>query len=188
VLGWNAATLQPLPVSQLFNRRKTSPDTFFLSSVWMSGYGIASDDNGSLFLVTGNSDYSGTTYNSTYNLEESVIKLSTDLTTVQSFFTPKGGQNDWRQLDYYDNDFGSGGVLLLPPQNGRTPNLAVAAGKAGPMYRHQGQDAGSLSELWLLVRPILFCRWRRRWPGGRKHRQQRDRLEGQDVAQGCAGL
>jgi hypothetical protein len=144
VLGWNAATLQPLPVSQLFNRRKTSPDTFFLSSVWMSGYGIASDDNGSLFLVTGNSDYSGTTYNSTYNLEESVIKLSTDLTTVQSFFTPKGGQNDWRQLDYYDNDFGSGGVLLLPPQNGRTPNLAVAAGKAGPMYLLNRDNLGGL--------------------------------------------
>ena len=145
VLGWNAATLQPLPAAKLFNQDPRSPDTFFLSSVWMSGYGIASDDNGSLFLITGNSDYSGTTYNSTYNLAESVVKLSTDLTTVQSFFTPKNGPDGWRPLDYYDADFGAAGVLLLPPQNGKTPNMAVAAGKAGPLYLLNRDNLGGLT-------------------------------------------
>ena len=37
-------------------------------------------------------------------------------------------------LDAHDNDFGAGGVLLLPPQPGAFPNLAVAAGKVGVMY------------------------------------------------------
>jgi hypothetical protein len=145
VLGWNATTLQPLPAAKLFNQRPKSPDDFFLSSVWMSGYGIASDDNGSLFLITGNSDYSGTTYNQTYNLAESVIRLSADLTTVQGFFTPKTGPNNWRHLDYYDEDFGAAGVMLLPTQAGATPNMAVAAGKAGPMYLLNRDNLGGLA-------------------------------------------
>jgi hypothetical protein len=144
VLGWNATTLSALPAAKLFNQRPKSPDDFFLSSVWMSGYGIASDDNGSLFLITGNSDYSGTTYNDTYNLAESVIRLSSDLTTVQGFFTPKTGPDNWKQLDYYDNDFGSAGVLLLPAQAGGTPDMAVAAGKAGPMYLLDRDNLGGL--------------------------------------------
>ena len=145
VLGWNATTLQPLPAAKLFNQRTKSPDDFFLSSVWMSGYGIAADDNGSLFLITGNSDYSGTTYNKSYNLAESVIRLSADLTTVQGFFTPKSGPYDWRHLDYADNDFGAAGILLLPTQAGATPNMAVAAGKAGPMYLLNRDNLGGLS-------------------------------------------
>jgi hypothetical protein len=146
VLGWNAATLAPLPVSVLNNRRPSAPDDFFLSSVWMSGYGIASDDNGSLFLITGNSDYSGTTWNGTYNLAESVLKLSTDLTTVESFYTPNNPNFGWRVLDQQDNDFGAAGVLLLPPQPGAIPNLAVAAGKAGPTYLLNRDDLGGLGE------------------------------------------
>jgi hypothetical protein len=144
VLGWNATTLQPLPAAKLFNQRLKAPDGFFLSSVWMSGYGIASDDTGSLFLITGNSDFSGTTYNQSYNLAESVIRLSADLTTVQGFFTPKTGPNNWRHLDYSDQDFGAAGVLLLPAQNGGTPNMAVAAGKSGPMYLLNRDNLGGL--------------------------------------------
>jgi hypothetical protein len=37
-------------------------------------------------------------------------------------------------LDQDDNDFGSGGVTLLPPQPGTATLLAVAAGKVGRMY------------------------------------------------------
>jgi hypothetical protein len=144
VLGWNAATLTPLPSSELVNQKPRSPDNFFLSSVWMSGYGISSDDNGSLYFITGNSDYDGKSYNSTYNLDESVVKLSTDLTTVQSFFTPKGGQDGWANFDRDDTDFGSGGALLLPDQAGAYPHLAVAAGKGGPMYLLNRDSLGGL--------------------------------------------
>jgi hypothetical protein len=146
VLGWNASTLAPLPVSVLNNRKPKSPDDFFLTSVWMSGYGIASDDNGSLFLVTGNSDYSGTTWNKTYNLAESVVKLSTDLTTVESFYTPNNPSYGWKPLDRDDGDFGSAGVLLLPAQPGKYPNMAVAAGKQGPTYLLNQDNLGGLGE------------------------------------------
>jgi hypothetical protein len=143
VMGWSAGSLVPLPVSTLLNQRVKSTNDYFLTSVWMSGYGIASDDAGSLFFTTGNSDYSGTSYNQAYNLAESVVKLSTDLTTVQSFFTPGGGPNGVRSLEVNDNDFGSGGVLLLPDQPGTYPHLAVAAGKSGPIYLLNRDSLGS---------------------------------------------
>jgi hypothetical protein len=144
VLGWKADTLAPLPVSALLNQKPHSPDNFLLSSVWMSGYGLSSDDQGSLYFITGNSDFDGKSYNSTYNLDESVVKLSTDLTTVQSFFTPKGGPDGWANFDRSDTDFGSGGALLLPDQAGAYPHLAVAAGKGGPMYLLNRDDLGGL--------------------------------------------
>jgi hypothetical protein len=144
VLGWNTGTLAPLPVSVLLNQLPHTADNFFLTSVWMSGYGIASDGSGSLFFITGNADYNGRTYSQTYNLAESVVQLSTDLTTVQSFFTPNGGPNGWRSLDEADNDFGGAGVLLLPDQAGTYPHLAIAAGKSGPMYLLNRDSLGGL--------------------------------------------
>jgi hypothetical protein len=104
----------------------------------MSGYGIAADDAGDLYFVTGNSDPSGTTYTGTTNIQESVVKLSSDLTTVRSLFTPF----DWGNLDQVDNDFGSGGALLLPDQPGPIPHLAAAAGKDGNMYILNRHDLG----------------------------------------------
>ncbi|MGH6889146.1 MAG: hypothetical protein ACREHF_08125 [Rhizomicrobium sp.] len=65
VRGWQGGTLAPLAASKLTNVRPRSPDTFFLSSVWMSGYGLAANSAGSVYFVTGNSDYSGTTYGKT---------------------------------------------------------------------------------------------------------------------------
>jgi hypothetical protein len=72
-MGWNATSLPPLPAAELTDKRPRSPDTFFLSSIWMSGYGIASDASGSLFFIPGNSDPSGTSYSRVYNLSESVV-------------------------------------------------------------------------------------------------------------------
>lgn len=144
VLGWNAQTLAQLPVDELTDRRVVSPDNFYLSSVWMSGYGLAADSSGSIFFVTGNTDYNGKNYSSTYNIAESVVKLSPDLTTVESFFTPNGGANGWQNFDRNDLDFGAAGVLLLPDQSGAHPHLAVAAGKAGPMYLLDRDNLGGL--------------------------------------------
>jgi hypothetical protein len=130
LLGWSTGSLTPLPANQIFDTQANSPDNFFLSSIWMSGYGPAVDDSGNILFVTGNSDYSGTTYDGVSNLQESVIKVSPNLTTVLDLFTPSNQAN----LDENDTDFGSGGVLVLPDQAGSRPHLAVAAGKFGSMY------------------------------------------------------
>lgn len=141
LLGWNAATLAPLSGNKLFDTQATSPDTFFLSSIWMSGYGLAADDSGNVVFVTGNSDYSGTTYDGVTNIQESTIKVSSDLTTVVNLFTPA----NWANLDQYDTDFGSGGVMILPDQPGTYPHLAVAAGKSGQMFFMNEDSLGGYS-------------------------------------------
>ncbi|MGO9039485.1 MAG: choice-of-anchor D domain-containing protein [Steroidobacteraceae bacterium] len=138
LLGWNASTLAPVAPAQLNNQvlPSNSPNDFFLTSIWMSGYGPAWDGGNNLFFVTGNSDYSGTTYDNTdaVNLSESVVAWSTSANDVVSYFSPTDYPADVATLDEYDGDFGAGGVMLLPTQPGSFPLLAVAAGKAGNMY------------------------------------------------------
>jgi hypothetical protein len=141
LLGWQTGTLAPLPANQLLDTQATSPNTFFLSSIWMSGYGPAADDSGNVLVVTGNSDPSGTTYDGVTNIQESVIKMSPDLGIVLDLFTP----NDWPNLDELDRDFGAGGVMVLPDQPGAMPHLAVAAGKPGSMFFMNEDSLGGYS-------------------------------------------
>ena len=132
LLGWNAGSLAPLAANMLTDKLipAQSPDDFFLSAIWMSGSGPAVDQVGNLFFATGNSDPK--TWNDIYNLSESVVKMSPDLSRVLSFFTPSGPFGV-QSLDRHDGDFGAGGVLRLPVQPGNL-DLATAAGKAGIMY------------------------------------------------------
>ncbi|HLY58241.1 MAG TPA: hypothetical protein VKS60_21950 [Stellaceae bacterium] len=143
LLGWQAGTLQPLAQNDLLNRlgRVASPDDFFLTSIWMSGYGPASNGTGNVFFVTGNADYSGTTYKPTANLAESVVEVTADLSHVASYFTPTDSGNDVATLDQNDEDFGSGGAMLIP-QTSTTPALVAAAGKAGQLYLMQRTSLG----------------------------------------------
>jgi hypothetical protein len=141
LLGWNAATLAPLSANRLNDTQATSPDDFFLSSIWMSGNGVAADDGGNILFVTGNSDYSGTTYDGVTNIQESVVKVPADLTSVLDLFTP----SNQASLDQGDTDFGSGGVMILPDQPGSTPHLAVAAGKYGTMFLMNEDKLGGYS-------------------------------------------
>lgn len=141
VLGWNAASLAPLTANQVLDTRAISPNDYFLSSIWMSGYGLTADTAGNVLFVTGNSDSSGTTYDGVSSLQESVVKLSPNLSTVLDVFTP----SNQAHLDEIDGDFGAGGVLVLPDQAGSTPHLAVAAGKAGTMFLMNEDNLGGYS-------------------------------------------
>jgi hypothetical protein len=141
LLGWAAGTLAPFPSNRLMDQRSRSANNFFLSSIWMSGYGPATDDSGNILFVTGNSDPSGHSYDGVTNIQESVVKVSPYLSTVLDLFTP----SDQPQLDQDDEDFGSGGVLVLPDQPGSTPHLAVAAGKEGNMFLMNTDDLGGFS-------------------------------------------
>jgi hypothetical protein len=141
LLGWNSSSLAPLSANQVNDTQATSPNGFFLSSIWMSGYAPAADDSGNILFVTGNSDYSGTTYDGVTNIQESVVKVSANLTNVVDLFTPSNQSS----LDQGDVDFGSGGVMVLPDQPGSLPHLAVAAGKDGNMYFMDEDKLGGYS-------------------------------------------
>jgi len=141
LLGWAAGTLTPFASNRLNDQQATAPNSFFLSSVWMSGYGPAADDSGNVLFVTGNSDPSGATYDGVTNIQESVVKVSSTLTTVLDLFTPSNQST----LDQNDEDFGSGGVLVLPDQPGSVPHMAVAAGKYGHLYLMNEDSLGGYS-------------------------------------------
>ena len=141
LLGWETGTLEPLTSTAITDTQATDPDNFFASSIWMSGYGPSVDDSGNILFVTGNSDYSGTTYDGVTNIQESVIKEAPDLSSVLDLFTP----SNWAALDEGDRDFGSGGVMVLPDQPGAIPELAVAAGKDGRMFLMNEDNLGGYS-------------------------------------------
>jgi hypothetical protein len=131
LLGWQASTLAPLANNRLTNTLDSANifGQFFLSSIWMSGFGIAAAPaSGNLFFSTGNSGPG--TYDGVTNIQESVVKVDPQLVNLLGIFTP----SDVLTLDSGDGDLSSGGVLVVPAQPGPFPSLAVAAGKAGTMY------------------------------------------------------
>lgn len=144
LLGWRASDLQPLAANSLTNTSPVSASNK-LSTIWMSGYGVAAVA-GHLYFTTGNSpDPTGTsrddTYSAPHNLSEGVVKVSAGLLHLLDFFTP----SDVDGLNHADQDLGSGGVLLLPDQPGSVPRMAVAAGKDGRMFLLNREDMGGFS-------------------------------------------
>lgn len=150
VLGWKAGSLTPLPSNELNNSQSSEPRGMFLSSVWMSGYGLASDMSGNLYFTTGNSDPSGTRYDQCTNISESVVQLKGDLTrawtcpttnTANNFlFTPANVST----LEADDTDVGSAGVMALAPQPGPITNMVVANAKDGRMFLLNRDNMGGL--------------------------------------------
>jgi hypothetical protein len=129
LVAYDAATLKKIG-SGLTNKLGDNASNYFLSSIWMSGYGIAADQTGDVYLSTGNSNPAQPTYDKGANYPESVLRVAGKLTGLKSSFTP----SNYFQLDEADDDVSSGGVLLLPDQPGKFPHLAVAGGKDGRAF------------------------------------------------------
>jgi hypothetical protein len=143
ILGWNAATLQALPANELTDSWAHTTNDFFLSAIWMSGFGLAGSASGDVYFITGNSDYSSDSFDPEKNIEESVVQMPADLSGVKHMFTPMDAQYGWKALDASDLDFGAGGFMLLPPQHGQPSNLAVATGKVGVTYVFNADDVSN---------------------------------------------
>jgi hypothetical protein len=156
VLGWRQGTLAQLGNHPLLSKTVatstfdcyfhgpwTSNHPCYLASLWMSGYGLATDSSGNLFFTTGNTGVSGgvSFYDSVNDIADTMVKMAPDLSKVVDFFTPANVS----ALDQVDNDFGSGGTLVLPDQPRPTPHLAVAAGKDGNLYIVD-RDTGKMGE------------------------------------------
>ncbi|WP_263337675.1 chitobiase/beta-hexosaminidase C-terminal domain-containing protein [Acidicapsa dinghuensis] len=142
IFGYNAATLQQTGVFC------TSPNGVG-AGVWMAGGGLAAEINdpvnhpyGRMFIPTGNGDYTATKpYSSSMDYGDSVLNL--DLTngvpTVTDEFTPYNQAN----MDAYDEDLASGGIMLAPTQTtGSYPNLLVQTGKTGTVYLLNRENLG----------------------------------------------
>ncbi len=88
---------------------------------------------GRMFLATGNGTYDATTpYANGMDFGDDDLRfdLTNGVMTIQDAFTPMNQAN----LSSTDEDLGSGGVVLLPPQTGAHPNELVQVGKAKVIY------------------------------------------------------
>jgi hypothetical protein len=127
VMSYNAATLaQEAAYNTSANGQR--------NGVWMSGGGPAADAGGNIYFATGNGTWSATlTPGGTYagDLGDSIVKLgppSGGVFPVLDFFTPYNQST----LANQDTDVASGGVVLLPPTNGK--QLLAQQGKQGTIY------------------------------------------------------
>lgn len=121
VMGYNASTLQQ---TALLNTTAYGSD----GGIWQSGEALAADPStGSIFFQTGNGTYD--TSHPVMDGGDSMYRLSPQLQILDSF-TP------FNQfcMEQTDNDLGSGGTLLLPPQPGAHPSELIGGGKEGRLY------------------------------------------------------
>ncbi len=119
------------------------------AGIWMSGMGLASDGQ-RLFFVTGNGDVhqnQGGTATGSSGLEtlgEAAINMAVDSAGVLSlsdYFQPY----DYQNMDAGDQDFGSGGIVLLDPNTFKgtgISKMAVTAGKNGKVYILNADNLG----------------------------------------------
>ena len=124
VMGYDATSLQQKYVYNTTRRGGLA------GGIWMSGQAPAVDDDGFIYLTTGNGTVGlndGSNPNDTTNRGESLIKLTTasGALKIADFFTP----SNWKYLEAHDLDFGSDGVLLIPDTH-----LSLSGSKESYLY------------------------------------------------------
>ena len=126
LFAYNASTLKQSAVLCL------SPNGYG-AGLWASGAGLPIDSDaagGRMFLVTGNGTHSTyPPFNASTEFGESIVNISlangglTPTDAFTSFNFQNLNNNDW--------DLGSGGVLMVPDQQGAHPHVLVQVGKEG---------------------------------------------------------
>lgn len=140
LMAYSAATLQQTSALNITPNGSQG-------SIWMAGSGMASDGT-SLYVVDGNGTFD-TTLNAhgfpiNGDFGDSLMMLSLGNLQVTDYFA----MYDVVAQSAADNDFGSGGVMLLPDQTtaaGVVKHLAVAAGKDNNIYVVDRDSMGEFS-------------------------------------------
>ncbi len=136
IVGFNTSDLS---VAYVYNSNPNQAPNALATSkggagIWMSGGAPAIDSAGNLYVITGNGTIdanSGTAPNNDYG--DSLLKLTpnADKTLhVADFFTPPYASKDNTSKD---DDFGSGGAVVLVSLPGTPSSLLIGGGKAGPL-------------------------------------------------------
>lgn len=130
VFGYDAAMLAPIP-GAVFNVTPsdsfaipdgTKPD-YMAGGIWQAGQGLSVDAKGNLYCVTGNGTFDRDDPGGA-DLGDCVVKLGPTL-DVLDWYSP-ANNND---LNQFDLDLGSSGVLLLPGVK-----RALVGGKEGRLH------------------------------------------------------
>lgn len=109
------------------------------AGIW-SPMGATIDPSGNVYVVTGNGES-----RSSFDYSDSVIELSPDLQTVESFFAP----SNWLSLSASDTDLGALGATVIP-----SSGLVLAVGKDGVGYLLR---AGQLGGIGGQVAKLSLC-------------------------------
>jgi hypothetical protein len=99
-------------------------------AVWQSGRGLAADDAGNVYSMTGNGDFDGAG-----DFGESFIKLSGANAALADWFTPP----NWKTLTDVDADLSTGPALIPGTHN------IVGGDKYGQLYLLNGDSLGKLA-------------------------------------------
>jgi hypothetical protein len=119
-----------------------SPNTA-MAGIWMSGAAPAADDNGNVYLTTGNGDWDLMNASGpTNDYGDTFLQLTPGL-AVSSWFTP----TDQASNNTNDRDTGAGGAaLVLNLASGPVRHLLVGGGKDGNMYLLNGDSMGGFGD------------------------------------------
>jgi hypothetical protein len=123
LMGFDATSLEPTAAFV------TTPNGS-AGGIWQAGSAPAIDDDGNVYLTTGNGDFDGTA-----NFGETLLKLSPRTLAVLDYFTP----SNYEALNSLDDDFGSAGPSFLP-----NSKLLVNGSKEGRVYLVDGTNLGHM--------------------------------------------
>jgi hypothetical protein len=156
VIAYSADTLQQTSV---LNLTPNGSD----GAIWMAGAGAGADANGDIYIIVANGDFTTTLNSSGFpsngDCGNCFVKVSsTAPLTLLDYFTPL---NTVSESDG-DQDFGSGGPLLLPDitdNSGNVHHLAVGSGKDTNIYvvnrDNMGKFNGNADNIYQLIQGQL---------------------------------
>lgn len=143
IMGYSEATLHQSAVLNLTPNGSEG-------SIWMSGYGLAADSNGNIYLLDANgtldSTFTADGFPSQNDYGNAMLKLSTaSKLAVSDYFEPYNTVAE----SSADQDLGSGGAMLLPDVKdsaGKVRHLVVGAGKDGNIYVGDRDNLGKFNQ------------------------------------------
>jgi len=139
IMAYNAQTLAQTGILNTSPNATTDPSGYPLAAggIWQGGAGLASDGV-YLYGATGNGTFNPA--NGSYG--DSVFKVPSSSFKITDYFSPSEQQT----LDDYDEDLGSGGLVVIPgvtnTQTGKAYNLLVQSGKEGSIYLLNSENLG----------------------------------------------
>ena len=151
LFAYDASTLQMLGVLNTTANGQTDPSGYPIAAggIWQGGAGPASDGT-SIYFSTGNGKFDP----ATGSFGDSILRIPNRQFSVADWFAPANQLN----LDDYDADLGSGGVMLLPTSAGssKTPGLMVHSGKEGTIYLLDRSNLGGYGSSDSIVQELPY--------------------------------
>ncbi len=127
----------PLQQVSVFNTTPNGEE----GGIWMGGGGMVADDEGNLFVSTGNGTFDANIGGVDYG--DTVLKLTPSMSglSVGDYFTPYNQS----YLASQNWDLAAGGPVVLPDQPGAYPHVMLAAGKGGAVFEINRDSMGGFN-------------------------------------------